>query len=245
MIRPSTFLLAVTAALAALCAAAPSPLKAQMPPADRELRIYAGLHAAAANGDIAEIEKLIAEGEKVDLQDANSRTPLIVAAYRKHHDAVRALLRLGADPNARDLQRFDLLAIAAVNNDMELLKIGIESGTDPRAIAGNYNGTALIAAAHLGHVEIVKALIEAKAPLDHVNSMGWTALIMCVVLGNGSKEHVATVEALVKAGANVDIKDRSGNTALAHARARNYTEMVKIMEPAVGRKTMLQQGTTL
>ena len=70
-------------------------------------------------------------------------------------------------------------------------------------------------------------------------------LIMCVVLGNGSKEHVATVEALVKAGANVDIKDRSGNTALAHARARNYTEMVKIMEPAVGRKTMLQQGTTL
>ena len=90
-----------------------------MPPGDRELRIYAGLHAAAANGDVAEIEKLIAEGEKVDLQDANSRTPLIVAAYRKHHDAARTLLRLGADPNARDLQRFDLLAIAAVNNDME------------------------------------------------------------------------------------------------------------------------------
>jgi uncharacterized protein len=245
MIRRSTSLLTVAAALAALCAAAPSPLKAQMPPGDRELRIYAGLHAAAANGDVAEIEKLVAEGEKVDLQDANSRTPLIVAAYRKHHDAVRALLRLGADPNARDLQRFDLLAIAAVNNDMDLLKIGIEGGTDPRAIAGNYNGTALIAAAHLGHVEIVKALIAAKAPLDHVNSMGWTALIMCVVLGNGSKEHVATVEALVKAGADVDIKDRGGNTALAHARARNYTEMVKIMEPAVGRKTMLQQGTTL
>ena len=91
----------------------------------------------------------------------------------------------------------------------------------------------------------MKALIEAKAPLDHVNSMGWTALIMCVVLGNGSKEHVATVEALVKAGADVDIKDRGGNTALAHARARNYTEMVKIMEPAVGRKTMLPQGRTL
>jgi len=128
---------------------------------------------------------------------------------------------------------------------VELLKIALEAGADARAIAGNYDGTALIAASHLGHAEIVKALIAAKAPLDHVNSMGWTALIMCVVLGNGSKEHIATVEALVKAGANVDIKDRSGRTALEHARARRYEEMVRIMEPASGRKTMLQRGSTL
>jgi ankyrin repeat protein len=243
--RHLTFSLAVAAIFAALCAAMPSPLLAQVPPGDRDLRIYADLHAAAAMGDVAEIEKLIGEGESPNLQDSNSRTPLIVAAYRKHHDAVRALLRLGANPNAKDLQRFDILTIAALNNDIDLLKIALEGGTDPRAVAGNYDGTALIQAAHLGHVEIVKALIEAKAPLDHVNSMGWTALIVCVVLGNGSKEHVATVEALVKAGADVDIKDRGGNTAVAHARVRNYTEMVKIMEPAIGRKTMLPEGKTL
>jgi len=242
MIRHLTLALAVAATLAAL---APSPLRAQQPPGDRELRIYAGLHAAAANGDVAEIEKLIGEGENPNLQDSNSRTPLIVAAYRKHHDAVRALLRLGADPNARDLQRFDILTIAAINNNMELLKIALEGGTDPRAVAGNYDGTALISAAHLGHVDIVRALIAAKAPLDHVNAMGWTALLMCVVLGNNSKEHIATVEALVKAGADVDIKDRGGNTALGHARARRYDEMIKILEPATGRKTLLQQGKTL
>jgi ankyrin repeat protein len=242
MIRYLKFGLAVAGMLAAL---APSPLQAQTPPGDRELRVYAGLHAAAAIGDIAEIEKLIKEGENPNLQDSNSRTPLIVAAYRKHHDAVRALLRLGANPNARDLQRFDILTIGAVNNDLELVKIALEGGTDPRAVAGNYDGTALISAAHLGHVEIVKALIAAKANLDHVNSMGWTALLMCVVLGNNSKEHIATVDALVKAGADVDIKDRGGNTALTHARARRYDEMIKIIEPAVGRKTMLQRGPTL
>jgi ankyrin repeat protein len=245
MIRHLTFSLALAATLAALCAAALSPLQAQQPPGDRELRVYAGLHAAAAIGDIAEIEKLIKEGENPNLQDSNSRTPLIVAAYRKHHEAVRALLRLGANPNARDLQRFDILTIGAVNNDLELVKLALEGGTDPRAVAGNYDGTALISAAHLGHVEIVKALIAAKANLDHVNSMGWTALLMCVVLGNNSKEHIATVEALVKAGADVDIKDRGGNSALAHARARRYDEMIKIMEPATGRKTMLQRGKTL
>jgi ankyrin repeat protein len=245
MIRHLTFSLTVAATLAALCAAAPAPLWAQQPPSDRDLRIYAGLHLAAANGDVAEIVKLIGDGENPNLQDSNSRTPLLVAAYRKHHDAVRVLLRLGANANAKDLQRFDILTIAAINNDVELLKIALEGGTDPRAIAGNYDGTALISAAHLGHAEIVKALIAANAPLDHVNSMGWTALIMCVVLGNGSKEHVATVEALVKAGADVDIKDRGGNTALAHARARRYDEMIRIMEPAVGRKTMLREGKTL
>ena len=86
------------------------------------LRIYAGLHDAAARGDVAEIEKLIAEGEKPNIQDANSRTPLHVAAFLAKHDAARALLRLGADPNARDAQRYDIITIAAVNNDLAMLQ---------------------------------------------------------------------------------------------------------------------------
>src|SRR5262245_8068337 len=248
LLRRLSFLSLSSVAVAmTLSLAAPSLSQAQTPPTDRDLKIYAGLHAAAANGDVAEIDKLIKEGENPNLQDSNSRTPLLVAAYRKHYEAARLLIKLGADPKARDLQRFDILAIAAANNDMDLLKLGLEGGADPTQVAGNYDGTALITAAHLGHVEIVKALIAAKAPLDHVNGMGWTALIMCVVLGNGSKEHVATVDALVKAGADVDIKDRGGNSALTHARARRYEEMIRIMEPATGRKTMLepQQGRAL
>src|SRR5437773_10217570 len=125
--RGLTFFLAFAALLAA---ATSSP--AQTPPSDRDLRVYAGLPAAAPVGDVAEIEKLIKEGENPNLQDSNSRTPLLVAAYRKHYEAARTLIRLGADAKARDLQRFDILAIAAVNNDMELLKIGLEGGADPR-----------------------------------------------------------------------------------------------------------------
>jgi hypothetical protein len=63
------------------------------------------------------------------------------------------------------------------------------------------------------------------------------ALIVAVVLGNGSKEHLATVEALVQAGADTEIKDRRATTALGHARARGYSDMVKILEVASGRKT--------
>ena len=62
---------------------------AQTPPSERELRIYAGLHDAAARGDAAEIEQLVAEGEKPSIQDANSRTPLHVAAFLRRHAAER------------------------------------------------------------------------------------------------------------------------------------------------------------
>ena len=70
---------------------------AQTAPTADEIRIYAGLHEAAAKGDVAEIEKLIAEGERPNIQDSRSRTPLHVAAYLKRHDAARALIKLGAN----------------------------------------------------------------------------------------------------------------------------------------------------
>jgi uncharacterized protein len=226
--------LIVMKAAVALVAAANAGF-AQTPPSERELRIYAGLHDAAARGDVAEIEKLIAAGEKPNIQDANSRTPLHVAAFLRHHAAARALLRLGGDPNALDAQRYDIITIAAVNNDLEMLKVALEGGGNARAITSPYAGTALIAAAHLGHLEIVRALIAAKAPLNHVNNLGWTAVMEAVVLGNGGANHTATVEALVKAGADVNIPDRQGTTPLRHARMRGYSQIGRILENAGAR----------
>ena len=147
------------------------------------------------------------------------------------------MLRLGANPNALDAQRYDIVTIAAVQNDIEMLTIALEGGASARNITTPYDGTALISAAHLGHVDVVRLLIAHNAPLDHVNGRGWTALHEAVVLGNGGPNHVATVEALVKAGADPDIKDRQGATALTYARQRGYREMIKILEPARGRRS--------
>jgi hypothetical protein len=229
------FRLVLVIAGAALCAAAPSPALAQTPPSERDLRIYAGLHDAAARGDVPEIEKLIAGGERPNIQDSNSRTPLHVAAFLRKHDAARALIRLGANPNALDAERYDILTIAAVNDDPEMLKIALDGGGNARAVTSPYDGTALIAAAHRGHVEIVRALIAAKAPLNHVNNLGWTALLEAVVLGNGGANHTAIVDALVKAGADVNIADRHGTTALGHARTRGYSQIARILENAGAR----------
>ena len=88
---------------------------------------------------------------------------------------------------------------------------------------------ALIAGAHLGHHEVVRRLIACGAPLDHVNNLGWSALIEAVVLGDGRPDHVETVRALVKAGADRTIADRDGVTPLQHARARGYDAIVAIL----------------
>jgi ankyrin repeat protein len=210
-------------------------LSAQTPPSQRDLKIYAGLHAAAANGDVAEIERLAAAGERLNIQDSNSRTPLHVAVYLKQHAAARALLKAGANPNALEIDRYDIVTIAAVANDLEMLKLALEGGASARNITSRYNGTALIAAAHVGHAEAVKMLIAARAPLNHVNNLGWTALMEAVVLGNGGANHTAIVRALVEAGADVNIADRQGQTPLQHARRRGYTEMARILENAGAR----------
>ena len=208
----------------------PPPRRSRRP--RRSWRAYRGLHAAAARGDVAEIEKRIASGENKEAIDDRRRTPLHVAVYRKKHDAARALIRLGADPNRLEIDRYDIITIAAVANDVPMLKIAIEGGGNPKAITSRYDGTALIAAAHLGHVEVVRMLIAAKAPLDHVNNLKWTALIESIVLGDGGRNHTETLRALVEAGANVNIPDGSGSTPLKLARDRGYREMVAILEKA-------------
>ena len=209
-----------------------SAAAAQTPPSDSELRAYRGLHAAAAVGNAAEIEKLAGAGARLEDKDGNSRTPLHVAVFMGKRDAARALLRLGANPNALDGQRYDIITIASVANDVPSLKLAIEGGASAKNITSPYDGTALIAAAHLGHAEVVRTLISAGAPLDHVNNLGWTALIESIVLGDGGKNHTDTLDALVKAGANVNLPDRSGFTPLRLAKARGYIEMVRILEAA-------------
>jgi len=208
------------------------PAAAQVAPTAAELRAYAGLHAAAARGDVAEIERRIAAGEDKEAVDGRQRTPLHVAVYQRQHDAARALIRLSADPNRLEIDRYDIITIAAVANDVPMLKLAIEGGGNPKAITSRFDGTALIAAAHLGLVEVVRTLIAAKAPLDHVNNLGWTALIESIVLGDGGMNHTETLRALVEAGADVNIPDRSGATPLRLAKARNYLMMVTILEGA-------------
>lgn len=77
---------------------------------------------------------------------------------------------------------------------------------------------------------MVRQLIAAGAPLDHVNNLHWTAVIEAVVLGDGGARHQATLKALLDAGADARLADREGRTPLVLARARGYGEMMRRLE---------------
>ncbi len=213
----------------------PASTLAQVPPSPAERAAYTGLFAAAATGDAASIRAQVAAGAKVDARDAHGRTPFHVAAYERGHDAMKALVAAGANPNALENDRYDAVTIAAVADDTATLEVALALGNSAKNVTSRYDGTALIAAAHLGHDGVVRMLIAAGAPLDHVNNLGWTALIESIVLGQGGPRHVATLKALVDAGANVNLADRSGTTPLGLARARGFRAMVAILERAGGR----------
>ncbi len=215
--------------VAAACGLLPWPGAAQVAPAIAEVAAYRGLHAAAQQGDVRSIETLAVGKADLDARDGNGRTPIHVAAFARQRDAIRALARAGANLNLLDNDRYDGITIASVANDEETLRVLLASGASAKQITSRYDGTALIAAAHLGHAGVVRQLIAAGAPLDHVNNLHWTAVIESIVLGDGGPRHQQTLRALVDAGANLNLQDRQGQTPLQLARGRGYAEMVRML----------------
>ena len=203
---------------------------AQVPPLAAEVLAYDGLHQAAWQGDLPKLKSLIASGANLDARDPRGRTPLHVAAHARQREAIRLLARAAAQLDLMEDDRYDAVTIAAVADDTATLSLLLSLGASAGQTTSRYDGTALIAAAHLGHDEVVRRLIAAGAPLDHVNNLHWTAVIESIVLGDGGPRHQRTLAALVDAGASLKLTDRQGNTPLQLAKARGYTAMVRLLE---------------
>ena len=211
------------------------PLQAQVGPTAEEALRYTGLHAAAHRGDLAALDQLLAAKPgpaQLNARDGHGRTPVQVATFARQRDAIRRLARAGADLQLLETDRYDAVTIASVADDEETLRVLLQLGASAKLITSRYDGTALIAAAHLGHDGVVRQLVAAGAPLDHVNNLHWTATIEAVVLGNGGPRHQATLKALLDAGASTALADRSGRTPLQLARERGYAEMVDLLQQA-------------
>lgn len=206
---------------------------AQVAPSPTETAGYAGLHAAAWQGDAAAARRLAAaDPRELLVRDGHGRTPVHVATFARQREVIRALAESGANLKLLEGDRYDAVTIAAVAGDEETLRLLLSLGASAKQITSRYDGTALIAAAHLGHAGVVRQLIAAGAPLDHVNNLHWTALIESIVLGDGGPRHRDTLKALVEAGANLNVADRHGQTPLQLARSRGYLEMARLLEAA-------------
>jgi uncharacterized protein len=162
---------------------------------------------------------------------------LIAVAHANDLDAARALIRQGADVNAKDetVQSAYLIATSEVGDDPRLLELTLSNGARVND-KDSFNGTGLIRAAERGHPRIVRRLLRAGIDRDHVNRLGWTALHEAIVLGDGGHAHVETVRALVEGGVDVDLADGDGVRPLRLAEQRGHTRIAEILRRAGARR---------
>ncbi|MED4455660.1 ankyrin repeat domain-containing protein [Metabacillus fastidiosus] len=179
--------------------------------------------------DIHKIKKLISNGTDLNTKDLRGRTPLMIATYNNEPKIVKLLIQGGADVNLQDDMENNPFLYAAAEGYTDIVKLTIRVGADP-SITDRYGGTALIPAAEHGYVDIVKEILtHTKVDVNHVNNLGWTALIEAIILNDGDEKQQKTVQLLIDHGANVNIPDNDNITPLQHTRNKNYKEIEQIL----------------
>jgi ankyrin repeat protein len=150
------------------------------------------------------------------------------AAWDNDIRRAQTLIRRGADVNAKDETEQSAYLIATSEGYLGLLDLTLEHGADVDS-KDSFNGTGLIRAADRGHADIAGRLIRAGIEVDHVNNLGWTALLEAVILGDGSERYQEVVKILLNAGADRNLADRDGLTALTHAERRGQNAIAELL----------------
>jgi ankyrin repeat protein len=187
---------------------------------------------AVKNNQLAAVAAGLEKGTDVNTRDRQNKSLLLIATENGDLEMARLLVGRGADVNLQDQRLESPFLTAGASGKAELVRLFLEHGAR-FDVFNRYNGTALIPACERAHLDVVKILANTKGfPVDHVNRLGWTALMEAVVLGDGSDKYAEIVQVLVDAGCNTAIPDNKGITALQHAQSGGYTRIVKILEGA-------------
>jgi uncharacterized protein len=188
----------------------------------------AALLAAAQAGDADAAVLALRAGAGLETRDARRRTPLLLASAADRTDVARLLVALGADPDAVDDQRDTPWLVTGVTGSVAMLEILLPAGPD-LTLRNRYGGVSVIPASERGHVDYVRRVVSTGIDVNHVNDLGWTALLEAVILGDGSTRYQEIVRVLLDAGADRTIADRDGVTALEHAEQKGQTEVAALL----------------
>ena len=187
------------------------------------------LHEAATIGDGAAVESWIKAGVPLDEADGAGRTALLVAVDNGRTDIALALIAAGADINAQAANKDTPWLLAGASGRTEILAAMIPKGPN-LSIRNRYGGNALIPACERGHVDTVKLLLTTKIDADHVNDLGWTCLLEIAYLSDGSPRHLEIARLVLQAGADPDVPDIRGKTALDHAETRKLPALAALLK---------------
>ncbi|MDH5691839.1 MAG: ankyrin repeat domain-containing protein [Gammaproteobacteria bacterium] len=216
---------------------------------------YTELQLAAARGQADRIQTILDRGGKVDEPNQHGRTPLMLAADFGHHEAVRVLLKNNAFMNAQDIDGMTALMIAAADGHTDTIKVLLEYGADPNIVNnydataltnsvffGHIDASkallegktrftreasekALLIVSGLGHVEIIKLLLDYGVDVN-ANGKNKRTPVMAAI----NFDHVGSVETLLKKGARTDAMDSDGITVMELAKDKGNPQIVALIE---------------
>ena len=164
---------------------------------------------AAANGDAGLVERLVAAGGNARDARWNGETAVMIAAGAGSLDAVRQLVQHGADVNLaepRGGQTALMWAAAEGHSDVVAGLVGMGANVDAASGTGF---TPLVFAAIRNDVASIKTLLDAGANPNIVLLSRANAIIVAM-----QYRHTASALMLLEGGADINVRDRAGNTPL-------------------------------
>ncbi len=188
----------------------------------------AALLRAAREGDADAVAVALRAGAGIETRDEHDRTALLLASTHDHVAVAQLLVALGADPDALDDRHDTPWLVTGVTGSVAMAEALLPANPD-LTIRNRYGGLSPIPAAERGHVDYLRRVVRTDVDLDHVNDLGWTALLEAIILGDGGPAHREIVAILLDAGADPAIADRAGVTPLQHAERRGYDAIARLL----------------
>ena len=189
---------------------------------------------AAQRGDHDAVVAALKSSASVNAQGKGGDSAVLRATRGHFLEVARVLIEAGADVNLQDDRLDSAFLLAGAEGDVAILRHAAPTANP--AILNRFGGTALIPAAERGHVEAVRFLLDhTRVDVNHINNLGWTALLEAIVLSDGGPRHQEVVRLLLARGADPNIADREGVRPLQHARSRGYLEIARALEAAGAR----------
>ena len=194
--------------------------------------ISSDLLSAVSKQDSKLVAEILQSKPNLETKDNKGPTALMLATYNEDTEIAKLLISAGANVNAQDEMLNSPFLYAGASGFVPILKLCLDNGADFN-VFNRYGGTALIPAAERRHQEIVEILLEIpNFPKDHVNNLGWTALMEAIVLGNQDEKQTLMVKTLVEGGCDITIPDFDGITPLQHAKNKSLHDIVALLENA-------------
>lgn len=160
--------------------------------------------------------------------EENKQHLLEEAVLNNQLDKVAELLSHGADPNVKNANELSPFIAAAANGLTDIFELILLHRPEVTQV-NRFGGTALLPSSEKGFIEVVQLGIQAGVPVNHVNHLGWSALLEAVILGNDGFLYRDVVETLISGGADITIQDYEKKTALMYATEQQQENILSVL----------------